>query len=234
MKFFIYNTNKEIAAQIENYIYEERELLNKCVEIDVSYSINDTLKILKTDEWYDLLYLGINNFDEDVFRIASIIRNKYKTKGPEIIFTDYDTTECHKLFKYEPLNFYCYPIRKEIIKVDIEKIFNRVNKEENEVLKFHYDGITKGVSFDEIIYIEAKGNNSEIYKKDGNVDNATESISKIESRVKTEGFIKCHRSYIANLKYIEGYSHNKIYIEGGYEIPIGRTYAKELKKIIFK
>ena len=112
-----------------------------------------------------LLDLGINNFDEDVFRIASIIRNKYKTKGPEIIFTDYDTTECHKLFKYEPLNFYCYPIRKEIIKVDIEKIFNRVNKEENEVLKFHYDGITKGVSFDEIIYIEAKGNNSEIYKK---------------------------------------------------------------------
>lgn len=80
-----------------------------------------------------------------------------------------------------------------------------MNKEENEVLKFHYDGITKGVSFDEIIYIEAKGNNSEIYKKDGNVDNATESISKIESRVKTEGFIKCHRSYIANLKYIEGY-----------------------------
>lgn len=45
-----------------------------------------------------------------------------------------------------------------------------------------------------------------------------------------EGFLRCHKSYLVNLKQIQKYSREQISLKGGSVVPIGRSYVKECIK----
>lgn len=42
-----------------------------------------------------------------------------------------------------------------------------------------------------------------------------------------ESFLRCHKSYLVNLKQIQKYSREQISLKGGSVVPVGRSYAKE-------
>lgn len=42
-----------------------------------------------------------------------------------------------------------------------------------------------------------------------------------------ESFLRCHKSYMVNLKQIQKYSREQISLKGGNVVPIGRSYAKD-------
>ena len=54
-------------------------------------------------------------------------------------------------------------------------------------------------------------------------------ISEIEELLPSEYFVRCHRSYIVNVKYIKSILKNHVLLEDGVEIPISRGKYKEIK-----
>lgn len=49
----------------------------------------------------------------------------------------------------------------------------------------------------------------------------------------TNGFYKCHRSYIVNINHIDTYTTKEVYMRSGYRIPISRTYGSDFKNAYF-
>ncbi|MEO2683282.1 LytR/AlgR family response regulator transcription factor, partial [Clostridium butyricum] len=57
------------------------------------------------------------------------------------------------------------------------------------------------------------------------------SIEKIEEQLKTKNFIRVHRSFVVNLRYIKDLKGNTITLLNDENIPIGIKYSKIVRKI---
>ena len=53
-----------------------------------------------------------------------------------------------------------------------------------------------------------------------------------------KGFIRCHKGYLVNPDYIETYKTNSLAIRGAgngaMELPVGRSYEKEVRRKIIE
>jgi DNA-binding LytR/AlgR family response regulator len=86
------------------------------------------------------------------------------------------------------------------------------------------------VRFDEIRWFKAEGNYIELYcpgKKYLVRSSMREFLAKLPPAI----FVQTHKSYAVNLDHIDSIDHSTVYI-GKEEIPIGRTFLDQLKRIL--
>ena len=55
------------------------------------------------------------------------------------------------------------------------------------------------------------------------------SLTDMQKYLSDKGFLRIHKSYLVNMKYITGFYGNVILLEGNIEFTIGREYRKEVK-----
>ena len=60
----------------------------------------------------------------------------------------------------------------------------------------------------EILYLESKGHITEIHTASGKVYECKDKISELEQRAGKE-FVRCHQSFLVNLRYVEGLGKEK-------------------------
>ena len=86
----------------------------------------------------------------------------------------------------------------------------------------------------EIESIEAQNKQVLLSLSDGSTFTATEPLYAFEKKLPiSDGFFKCHRSYLVNLHSIEMYTLKEIRTRNGYRIPISRNCHKEFEDTYF-
>lgn len=85
------------------------------------------------------------------------------------------------------------------------------------------------IQLDKITHIESLADYVKIYTNE-NVTITKEKISKLQEELPTH-FIRIHRSYLVNKKFIDSFSKEKVKINGT-EMPISRTYKKEVMEML--
>ncbi|WP_035464749.1 LytR/AlgR family response regulator transcription factor [Algoriphagus vanfongensis] len=99
-----------------------------------------------------------------------------------------------------------------------------------EELFIRENGWLKKIRVDEILWIKAEGAYSHIYVN-GKQYTLRNTAKEILSKLKEEQFFRVHKSYIVNLNKIDAFNSSLIKINGS-EIPIGRSYYKELSYMV--
>lgn len=85
---------------------------------------------------------------------------------------------------------------------------------------------TSRVSFEDVLYIESLADYIKIHRVSGEPVTSREKISHIEKAL-PDTFLRIHRSFIVNRTKISSYSREHVFI-GEFELPISRTYRKEV------
>ena len=57
------------------------------------------------------------------------------------------------------------------------------------------------------------------------------SMEDLEARLLSKGFVRVHRAFLVNLARIRRMGQESIGLTGGYEVPLGRTYAKRVREL---
>lgn len=87
---------------------------------------------------------------------------------------------------------------------------------------------------DSIEFVEAQNKRSLFSLSNGTTIESVQPLYSFEDKLPlTDGFCKCHRSYIVNIHQISTYSTKEITMRSGCCIPISRTYHKEFEKAYF-
>ncbi|MCR9172605.1 MAG: LytTR family transcriptional regulator DNA-binding domain-containing protein [bacterium] len=82
------------------------------------------------------------------------------------------------------------------------------------------------LAYEDVLYAKADDNYTHLHTKDKRyVLSAT--LKKTEEQLASHGFIRCHRSYLVNLKKIERLGGNFVLI-GNEEIPVSETLRKNI------
>lgn len=126
---------------------------------------------------------------------------------------------------------HCYLLRKEQMKEFIgqalDKAMGSVQIDPG-ILELTSKGHRIYVIQKEILYIERREREVWVVTKE-KIYTTYESLRRIADRIK-KPLIRCHAGYIVNLATVENISATEIRGFEGYQIPLGRTYAAEVRR----
>ncbi|MCC6690948.1 MAG: LytTR family transcriptional regulator DNA-binding domain-containing protein, partial [Bacteroidia bacterium] len=101
-----------------------------------------------------------------------------------------------------------------------ESVFVKSNKRFNKI------------STSEINFIQAEGSYSRIFTKTGEYI-VSYNLSQFQNEIDNRYFMRVHRSYVINLKNIEGFDLDSVFVSGK-AIPVSKQYQAELFKAVKK
>ena len=175
---------------------------------------------------YDIIFLDIKLSKMSGVELSNIIREK--NKSVDIVFvTGFFKYALHG-YKVGALQYLIKPIKISDLYFCLNKTQERIsNKNEKytliletskENIKLNRDEIHYCIMFSPYIDIHTSSEKITVRKK----------ISELEQEMPSKYFIRCHRSYIVNLKYIKSITKDNVILESSIKIPISRGRYKEV------
>nr|WP_199158556.1 LytTR family DNA-binding domain-containing protein [Pedobacter sp. ASV2] len=178
----------------------------------------------------DLLFLDIKMPD-----ISGIDFLKSLSKPPMVIFTTAYTEHAVQSFELDAIDYLLKPFAlSRFLKAcnKAQELFNLRNnklelKPEHIFIKDGYEQIK--VLLEQILYIEASGNYTQIQLTDKLLSSRI-TINDLADLLPKENFIRCHRAFIVSKNKISKFDKSQIWINDK-SIPIGSTFTNIFKEL---
>ena len=203
----------EVTALLETYFKEN----GLDVSLAVCSSAAELLQMCGENEKPDLCFLDIELGEENGIEAAKEL-NQLCPSCDIAFLTNYIS---YATDAYETEHFYY--VLKEELPDRLEKIIKRYYKE-NHFLAIHT--ARKEWLFDEreIVYMERGRRYCRIKTLDGTVSKLSVPFEEVAGRLEGPDFLRCHNSFMVNLRNMSSYRTEAFLMKDGTEIPVSRRY----------
>ena len=190
-----------------------------------------------TLERYDIAFLDIDFAGKNYTGIDIARRLRQKRQDAVILFVT-------NFPEYAPEGYEVQAFRyllKSAVKEKLENYLSQaLEKLENagKMLTLNVYGSTVQVPIKDVLYIEAKLHEAELYLVDPAGDSVRTyrfyaSIGNLEEELEEEGFLRIHKSYLANIRHILKLQCREAELTGGIKLRVSeRTYAQLKQKYL--
>ena len=178
-------------------------------------------------EHFDLFLLDIEMPGMNGFQLAKRICSDRAT--PCLIFVSAYESFVFDSQEFMPLWF----VRKTMLKKDLYKALQKYF--ELTVLKRPSYKLKSGsIYIRDIVYIESNGHLLTIQKSDGKSIRQYGSLKEMEEELSKYNFLRIHKSYLVNQRYIKEMGKQEICLTNGIVLEMGRDRKKFLREAIYK
>lgn len=167
---------------------------------------------------FDVLLLDIQMQGLDGVTLARRIRETdekcvilFITGTQEFAAVGYDVAALHYLIK---------PVDEAKLFACLDKASAQLRRVPKQVL-LPVAGVQTRLCADEIFYVEAFAHTVCIHTGEGAVE-AQASIGELEKELAGEPFVRCHRSYLVNLRHIRRIDKSELTLDSGARLPVSR------------
>ncbi len=167
---------------------------------------------------FDVLLLDIQMQGLDGVSLAHKIREKdtrsviiFITGTVEFAAEGYDVSALHYLLK---------PVDEEKLFFCLDRAVAQLRRAPKQLL-LPVAGVQTRFSAEDIFYAEAFAHTVCIHTGEGQAE-AQISISALEQALANEPFIRCHRSYLVNLRHIRRIDKTELSLDDGAQLPVSR------------
>lgn len=184
-------------------------------------------KLLSSDREkpFDLVLLDIDMPEITGIEIARKLRTKQKDTA--IIFITNKDELVYETIRYTPFRF----IRKSRFAEEIgEALENylRKRRDQRAVYFFSVDEGKRPVNVVSLIYAEVQSHKLTVHCEEESFE-ANGNLSDVEKAVAGYGFVRIHKSYLVNLRYITLIRKNEIILDDGTSLPLSRRKLESVK-----
>ena len=176
---------------------------------------------------FDVVFLDIDMPEISGFDIAEQVNNADETL---IVFVTSHDELVYSSIKFRPFRF----IRKTYLETELGETLTAVYTEfmkRNAARKFMFQTKSGEVLADLnlVEYIEIFGHWLLVHIKDNECLECYGSLSDMERELNNYGFVRTHKSYLVNCKYIYSIENNQIVLDDKTVIPVSRYKAETVK-----
>lgn len=205
----------------------KKEIADKGGECEIAYfddgqELLEQLKSMK----FDMIFLDI-----DMPKMSGIdLADEIHKHEPEanIIFVTNREDLVFKAIHYRPFRF----IRKEELERElpeaIEALLKKIHSEECLLELQTREGVAL-VPVKKITYVESCKHYLTIYTQENKYE-VRDKISNYEKKLDAYGFIKIHRSYLANVRFIKSIKASGVELDDEELLPVSREKLQEVKQ----
>ena len=228
IRIAICEDEKETQSLIENYLHNILKNINIEYEIQ-KYSLGEELLESNLKE-IDILLLDIQMGQINGMDTARKIREV--DNKMEIIFITSLIDYVQDGYEVKAYRYLLKPIELEELKKHVLTCIKEIENKNNYILIKNKSNTYK-IQSNEIKYIEVQKKNMLIHTINKTFD-VRYSLEKIEKDLKLGKFVRCHKSFLINLSYVENIKLNTAILESGEEVPVSRYRYKEVKEKFLK
>lgn len=175
-----------------------------------------------------IIFMDIKLREENGIDIAKALNREHRNVA--FIFISGYTEYVENSFEADPVYFLVKPLKWENFQKALDKA---VKKIQENAQKFY---LVKGkelrrIFHDEIYYAESIARKVKLYCTFGEVE-FYERMDHLEQELGEE-FVRHHKSYIANMRYVRSVDGKELTMLNGVKIPISRNKIQETREKVF-
>lgn len=198
------------------------------VEIDTFTRGSELLSALDKKP-YDLILLDIDMPELDGIEVGK--RVKSFDHAIPVVFVSECESRVFESFSVQPLGF----VRKSNFLNDIAAVVDMFQKyrqmtQSAEHVEFETRTSLISLRLAQIRYIEGSRNYQMIFLMDQKEPVEVKmTMEKLEEKMKPLGFLRIHKGYLVNYRFIRRIESNLVILKDDTELPIGRSKAQEVR-----
>lgn len=220
-------TQRKILRELlERYFGEQQEK----VEIQ-EYGCGETL-VADVEEGYlhmNLLFLDINLGKMNGMEVAHKLR-ELGCKVP-IVFMTATADYAVESYEVEAAGYLLKPYDKNKIEDTVKRVLKR-SEDQGQRLVFRSKRQNRYVDLDDIMYIESDKHALCVHLTNGTQIETSGKLGDIADQIKSAGFLRCHQSYLVNMKYIRDVKEEFV-LSDGTTVPIRVRGRKDMTEQYF-
>ena len=148
----------------------------------------------------------------------------FLTSSPEFAIDSY---------KVKVSNYLLKPVEKAALHCCLDELWEELQQNARSVLVRSASAVHR-LTLNSIEFLEAQNKHTHFFLSDGTDIDSVQPLHTFESSfLLSDGFCKCHRSYIVNLNHIRSYTANEIILRSGRSVRISRSLHKEFEAAYF-
>lgn len=201
----------------------------------------DALALLDSGE-YDVVYLDIEMPLTSGLEAAAAIRAR--NKQTQLIFVTSHSDYVFETFQVMPTDFLTKPIDSNRFAATFRRMLDNYRFWHQRIACAQAGG-TIVLNIADICYVGSEGKRTRLYLQDGTEHILIERIGELATRLAPYGIIRCHRTYLVNLAYVQAIASRRAFRPGrrseGKEVrlagvaislPIGEKYLADFKQAL--
>lgn len=229
MRIAICEDEKKCSDQLIGYINEWAKSKFVFTEIFTHITAERFLYEWEESEDYDIIFLDIKMSKMSGMDLAKIIRKT--NSNVSIVFVTSMKEYVIKGYSVAAMQFLLKPVRKDDCFTCLNKVY-QCNKVKKYYLLDDLEKVFK-IPNEEIIYIVMFSHNATMVTINKEYT-FRKTIAKILEELNDDLFIKCHKSYIINIRHIEAVSKTFAIVSNEMEIPLSKNIASEINEKFIK
>ena len=230
INIFLCDDNEVYLARYQETINSLAKKYN--IPVDIKIFTNGESLLFNIEEDItkpDIIYLDIVMDNINGIQLAKKLRKIDCTA--EIIFISSSDDYVFESFDVEPLHYIVKGSRNK--KEKFEEIFlkaiNIAKKKDAERFLCRCKGVNKSIKLREITHFIIEGRKVKVFYENTSFEFYA-TIEKLLVNLPTNTFVRCHRSVIVNIRYVETFTATTAVLSTGEELMIGGLYINEFKK----
>lgn len=178
---------------------------------------------------FQIILLDIEMPELDGIVVGKAIREK--NDNTPIIYVSECENRVFESFEVQPLGF----VRKSNFLNDIAavvQLYIKTSQQDrnSEYLEFKTRGGILTLKSKQIRYIEGSRNYQMLYTAAGPEPIEVKmTMDRLENLMEPHGFIRIHKGYLVNYRYVQRIYANQLFLQDGIPLPIGRSKVGEVK-----
>jgi len=216
-----------VLEVISSELRRQFERLGQKTKITCYHLGRELWKAFCSGECFDVFFLDIDMKDIDGIELARRLRER--DCNSIIVFISNREEFVYKSFVAKPFRF----VRKSELKNEIRQLVDDIIKESKRESDRNIVLNTRGTSVKlnpfEIIYVECNNKTLHI-ETESRTLHLEFRLSEMEKILSNCGFIKTHKSYLVNYRYIYSIEKSDVVLDSGNRIPVSKHRIADVKK----
>lgn len=221
-------------GQLEEMLCGLQKKYGVDLEIDSFQNGSSLLDAIGGGQYYDIICLDIQMDGLDGLETARKIRMADRTV--ELIYvTSYDSY-MKAVFEVAPSGFIVKPVDVQEFEDTMRRVI-RVVMDQDVYYRFRYNKEEYKVPVRDILYFSSDLRRTNIVWKDGTYIEY-KKLSEISSCIRQASgeFLRIHKSFLVNYRHVVRFSHDKVLMSNGTELPVSdyrrQEVDEQLKKLM--
>lgn len=226
MKIALCDNDHAAVKQVVNMV-RGMDMVSVC---DVYLTIPHIIDAVKRGKDYDIVMMNIGGsagFDG----IGAAKRISELSADTKIIYmTRYTEKYVQEIF-LSPANlsgFLVKPVDEEMLKKNLQKVMETRKKAGSRKLVVKYKNEVSSFLYKDILYVESMGHLVVFHTTEGDFC-AYNRLEKVKETL-PGNFVHCHKSYVANMDYIQKMDKKQIILMDGKILPISKSRYGETRE----
>lgn len=174
---------------------------------------------------YDLIFMDIKMEKLDGLKTAEEIRKIDSTVG--LVFLTSLKQYVWKGYEYSAVNYLLKPVRYNVLKMELDRYFDRYQGKDEPYLSFQNDSGKYKVLYKNLCYAETEKRNVMLHFE-GQEQVIYKNMKEVSALLLAQPQFACpHQSFVVNMSYVKGVEGLTLVMTTGERIPVSQPKRKD-------